>query len=63
MLNSKQSSLERAFELAQTGQYESATEIKRILMKEGHSTAQLTGPSLEKQLRGIMREARSSIGL
>jgi len=49
--------LERAFELAQSGQYGSVTDIKRKLHSEGYSMDQVTGPALNKQLRQIIREA------
>jgi hypothetical protein len=43
--------LERAFQLAKSGQYATVTEIQKRLNAEGYVTAQITGPMLRKQLR------------
>lgn len=55
------STLERAFELARSGEYASASEIRRQLKVEGYSDAdkQLYGQSLVSQLRKICTEARA----
>lgn len=51
--------LERAFELAASGAMTSLSEIRAQLKAEGYSLSQLQGRSLIRQLRQIMREARS----
>jgi hypothetical protein len=52
--------LERAFELAATGQYRTVAEIRYRLKWEGYPEGQLTGPSLTKQLRDKIREHRAN---
>jgi ribosomal protein L29 len=49
--------LERAFELARTGQYANISEIKSELDKEGLSTDQLSGTMLIRQIRQIIATA------
>ncbi|SDH21767.1 hypothetical protein [Pelagibacterium luteolum] len=48
--------LERAFELAKSGRYQTNSEIKKVLKSEGYSTAQVTGTVLMRQLRELMAE-------
>jgi hypothetical protein len=50
--------LERAFELAGSGQYESIAKIKRELGREGFVTDQLQGRALTRQLNDIIRQAQ-----
>ena len=45
------STLERAFEIADTGRVSSIEELRHLLAKEGYSMSMLTGPQLLKQLR------------
>jgi len=52
--------LERAFELARTGDYTGVAEIRAQLHLEGYATSQLTGPSLLKQLRVLCDDARQA---
>ena len=46
--------LERAFELARSGDCQSVQEIRERLRAEGHIDSQVTGPSLMRQLRGLI---------
>lgn len=46
--------LERAFQLASSGQYRRVAEIERVLRHEGHSAEQLEGPLLRRQLRAAI---------
>jgi hypothetical protein len=50
--------LERAFELAQSGDCEDISAIKAKLKAEGYSTETVTGPSLSRQLRAVIQGAR-----
>jgi hypothetical protein len=50
--------LERAFELARTGEYAGVAEITKQLRAEGFATSQLTGATLLRQLRGLCQTAR-----
>jgi len=50
--------LERAFELARTGDYAGIGEIREALSAEGYALSQLDGPSLQKQLRELCANAR-----
>jgi hypothetical protein len=50
--------IERAFSLADTGRFVSASQIKQQLSSEGYSIAQITGPALLRQIRSICISAR-----
>ena len=50
--------IERAFQLAQSGRAASVTEIIVSLKREGYSIDQIQGPSLRRQLAGLIRSAR-----
>ena len=45
--------LERAFELARSGDCASISQVREKLAAEGYSLQQLTGPTLLKQLRTL----------
>jgi hypothetical protein len=51
--------LERAFQLARSGDYVSVEDIRKQLHNEGYSAAQVTGGTLVKQLLALIREART----
>jgi hypothetical protein len=50
--------LERAFELANSGNCENVDDIKKALKSEGYSDQQITGRALGKQLAELIRQAR-----
>lgn len=54
--------LERAFEMARSGDYPDTIELKRKLLAEGYSLTQMVGPSLHRQLKQLCIEARNKIG-
>jgi hypothetical protein len=45
--------LERAFALARTGDYEGVSKIREQLKAEGYDLLQLAGPTLARQLREV----------
>ena len=47
--------LERAFQLAKSGQYESVEAIKQQLRQEGYSSHQIEGRTLVRQLASIIK--------
>jgi hypothetical protein len=49
--------LERAFQLAKSGDYKSVSDIKKRLSAEGYSVAQVTGRVLSKQLDALIKAA------
>ena len=51
--------LERAFQMARSGDYASVEDIKRRLSAEGYSASQVSGPMLAKQLLALIKEARA----
>lgn len=53
------SPLERAFQLAKSGECASVSDIKRRLSSEGYSAAQVTGRVLSKQLDALIKAART----
>lgn len=50
--------LERAFQLAESGDYASVPDIKKRLIQEGYSAAQITGRVLSNQLLALIRAAQ-----
>ena len=52
--------LERAFALAETGNYTGVGKIREQLRAEGYEPSQLYGPSLASQIRGICQRSRKS---
>jgi hypothetical protein len=50
--------LERAFQLAESGDYTCVSDIKKRLIQEGYSVAQVTGRVLSNQLLGLIRAAQ-----
>ena len=57
MNNGTQTALERAFELARSGRCKGMDDIRSALAAEGYAQAQITGYSLSKQLRALMKAA------
>src|SRR5271166_5006751 len=51
--------LERAFELARSGQPRRTQDIIAALRREGYSTEQIEGPLLKRQLLNLIKAARS----
>jgi hypothetical protein len=51
--------LERAFQLAKSGQVSGVEEIRRSLDREGYSGNQIHGPILKRQLTGLVKTART----
>jgi hypothetical protein len=52
--------LERAFQLAKSGDCAAVPDIKRRLLREGYSVVQITGGTLSKQLVALIRAAQGS---
>lgn len=50
--------LERAFELARSGRFETLSDLQRVLVAEGYALPQLTGPALFEQLRKLMKASK-----
>lgn len=57
MVNSL-TSLERAFQLAKSGEQESVTGIRCQLKYEGYNAEQICGPALARQLRDLIKASR-----
>jgi hypothetical protein len=57
-LNCK-STIERAFEIADSGAADSIKRLTQMLSSEGYSISMLTGPALLKQLRSRISAPRS----
>lgn len=53
--------LERAFELARSGQVETIRALQRALTAEGLEAKQINGPVLFEQLRKLMKAAKASV--
>ena len=54
----RQTTLERAFTLARSGEYGGVSEIRAQLKAEGYAIQQMEGPSLLRQLRDLCLAAR-----
>lgn len=50
--------LERAFQLARSGQVSGLSDIRKVLNREGYSENQIEGPTLKRQLAGLIKTAR-----
>ena len=57
-MNQRMTALERAFQLARSGQVSTVSDIKVSLSRDGYSADQLNGPSLRRQLTGLIRARR-----
>jgi hypothetical protein len=57
LMSPRQTSLERAFELARSGECANLAELRERLKAEGFASQQLEGPSLLRQLRELCRIA------
>ena len=51
--------VERAFELAKSGQARQVQDIVTLLRREGYSTEQIQGQALRRQLLNLIKAARS----
>lgn len=54
-MDQNKSTLERAFELARSGRYRTVSEVKRAVLAEGYSLAQLEGRALSRQLSDLIK--------
>jgi hypothetical protein len=59
-MDQNKTALERAFEIARSGQFATYSEIKRAVAAEGYSLQQLDGKSLAQQLRSITKARRAA---
>ena len=59
-MNHNITALERAFQLAASGECDSVPDLKKRLQVEGYSTAQIVGRELSRQLRGLITVARAN---
>ena len=54
----RMTALERAFQLARSGEVSGLSEIVEALRREGYSRDQIGGPVLRRQLTSLMKTAR-----
>jgi hypothetical protein len=59
-MDKNMSALERAFQLAKSGQVAGLSEIAASLNREGYSASQIEGPVLKRQLAALIKAARKS---
>ena len=57
-MTTRPTTLERAFELARTGEYARVSDIRTQLKTEGYALHQLEGPTLVRQLRDLCVASR-----
>lgn len=57
-MDSSKTTIERAFALARSGLCASLTDVRKALGREGYHSDQISGPSLKKQLRGLIEKAK-----
>lgn len=57
----RMTTLERAFELAGSGDFADIYSLKQRLSREGYVVDQLTGPVLLAQIKSLMRAARGEL--
>jgi len=58
-MNHNITALERAFQLAESGECDSVPDLKKRLQAEGYSTSQIVGRELARLLRGLITVARA----
>ena len=58
-MEAHKSPLERAFELARTGQFATLSSLVQRLSWEGYSASQIEGPQLKKQLNAVLHAAQA----
>jgi hypothetical protein len=58
-MDQNKTALERAFELARSGQYPTVEHIRRKVSGEGYLREQLQGASLHRQLKNLIEAARA----
>ena len=56
-MSNRPTALERAFELARSGECAGVSEVKARLRAEGFGPEQITGPALSRQLRELCTAA------
>jgi hypothetical protein len=59
-MTDRPTALERAFDLARTGNYAGVSELRQQLKTEGYSVEQLSGPALLRQLRELCTASHSA---
>jgi hypothetical protein len=57
-MDQKMTALERAFQLAKSGEVAGLTDIVTSLNREGYSGSQIEGPLLKRQLSDLIKAAR-----
>jgi hypothetical protein len=57
-MDQNQTAIERAFALAKSGVCASIGDIRRKLRAEGYTVSQIEGPTLARQLRGVIVSRR-----
>ena len=57
-MDHRKTAMERAFDLARSGQASSVTDIIVSLRREGYTVDQIQGPSLRRQLVALIKSAR-----
>jgi hypothetical protein len=57
-MDHRMTALERAFDLARSGQVSGLSEIVAALRREGYSRDQIEGPVLRRQLTSLIKTAR-----
>lgn len=57
-MDGRRTCIERAFDLAQSGKYDKAADIRETLKREGYNIAQIQGPAMQKQIRNLILSAK-----
>ncbi len=60
-MHSKFTPIERAFQLARSGQYLGLSDLRAQMKSEGYDVVQLTGPTLLKQLRRLCEQSQAEL--
>jgi hypothetical protein len=61
-MDHRMTALERAFQLARSGQVSTITEIVGSLRRDRYDTRQIEGPALRRQLMNLIKAARLEDG-
>ena len=62
-MDAQKTTLERAFDLARSGDFSRVGPLIAQLNREGYDGRQIEGPPLKKDLLGLIKEARTAVSI
>lgn len=59
-MDQNKTALERAFELAKSGRFQTLAELKKAVAHEGYPPAQMDGSQLRRQLTSLIKDSHDA---